>query len=161
MPQTGGQAGVGSAEAAESIEVPVDVLKLLEEHPGDAPWGRRSQEVDTFVGPIEERHRTVVKAVVELARWRLGVHSDHRAVRGSRTEWSIDAESWKPIPKEQRPHGRVSMVEPLPVDSIEALGRKGVTEPIGHALLREARENVYVNPRSALVVGVAALEVGL
>ena len=34
-------------------------------------------------------------------------------------------------------------------------------EPIGHELIREAFDNVPMNPRSALLIGVSALETGL
>ena len=36
----------------------------------------------------------------------------------------------------------------------------GMTEPLGHELYREAREQWHMNPRSALILAIAAAEVG-
>lgn len=44
---------------------------------------------------------------------------------------------------------------------IGELLREGASEPVAHSLFREAWEQRIQNPRSAVVVGVAALEVGV
>ena len=43
---------------------------------------------------------------------------------------------------------------------IEKFVREGVTEPLGHELYREAWHQQHENPRSALILGIAAAEVG-
>jgi hypothetical protein len=43
---------------------------------------------------------------------------------------------------------------------VQQLINKGATEPLGHELLREAIDVSRGNPRSAIVIGVAAAEVG-
>jgi hypothetical protein len=44
---------------------------------------------------------------------------------------------------------------------IERLASAGPAEPIAHELLREADDNAYPNPRSSLVLAVAAIETGI
>jgi hypothetical protein len=46
-------------------------------------------------------------------------------------------------------------------DDVLADVRMDVVEPLGHELLREALDLQHSNPRAALVIGIAALEVGL
>ena len=43
---------------------------------------------------------------------------------------------------------------------IEIMVKKGLNEPTGHELFREAWEQRHQNPRSALIIGIAATEVG-
>jgi hypothetical protein len=44
---------------------------------------------------------------------------------------------------------------------VEAAYATGAEEPVAHELLREAEDNTGSNPRSALVLATAALEVGV
>jgi hypothetical protein len=45
-------------------------------------------------------------------------------------------------------------------DEIEGLIRADANEPLGHELFLEAWQNRRTNPRSALIIGIAAAEVG-
>lgn len=161
-PEAGGPAGRASAEVIEAVGVSAALLTELRAIPPDKAIGICPPAVEAFAKPIGERHRSASACAVELIRWRLRCDGDHRAVSGlGATEWSEDGIHWGQIPRDLRPSGKAYVAPDLPVASIEQMSQNGVSEPVGHALLREAIGNLYANPRSSLVVGVAALEVGL
>src|SRR5215217_1204096 len=107
----------------------------------------------------------------EALRWRYGILGPHSPYSSRRSEWSFDAEQWYAFPSHSLSKLQVH-VELLPTTTVhvtdnvkadtEALLSGGHTEPLSHALFREAwMEHERKNPRSALVIGVAALEAGL
>lgn len=54
------------------------------------------------------------------------------------------------------------MVPPSPqaIEELENLMRAAVNEPVGHDLFLEAWQQVGTNPRSALIIGMAAAQIG-
>jgi hypothetical protein len=79
--------------------------------------------------------------------------------------WSLDGKEWLALPG-----GDLNVRFEVPSKARVAIGVKrdaeemyvaGLYEPIAHSLLREAWEQRFENPRSALITGMAALEVGV
>jgi hypothetical protein len=82
-------------------------------------------------------------------------------------KWSLDGRRWRAMPWGE---GRFSDERFWSEIALGAKERQWVSrllrtgeesEPIAHLLYREAFEERYENPRSALIIGMAALEVGL
>ncbi|MCC7473532.1 hypothetical protein IT404_17820 [Candidatus Nomurabacteria bacterium] len=106
-----------------------------------------------------------VNRAVNLLRWYaliVGPHSPARSIRGG-IDWSIDNSQWHFI----------SSFDPIltldyslsagPNDfnAVQQLLQKGVNEPFCHQLFRESWEQKSINPRSSLVIGMAAAEIGV
>lgn len=100
-------------------------------------------------------------------RWRLGSRGGLRTLIGAGyREWSIGGGPWRQMPQgggdPVRFHARIFPVlaENARAD-IEAMTRsEAPSEPVAHAILREAHENRGRHPRSSLILCVVALEVG-
>lgn len=107
---------------------------------------------------------------VEVLRWRLDEPSFELEKYPLRTEFSFDKEQWYPLPRNNGPSVTISPVQPdqpvprpLAADvdkDIKDLSSALIDEgaPIYHSMFIEARNQHSENPRSALVMGTAALE---
>lgn len=101
---------------------------------------------------------------VRIARWRLALETSHRPIQSAHgPRWSYDGKAWYPLPTglfSSMVFG--SGLNLFPPDTIRHIGRliedANVSEPLGHELFREAWSQRHSNPRSALVVGIAAAE---
>ena len=109
--------------------------------------------------------RDAAWSVARALRWRPAAHGPHRALASTRgPEWSADGSVWKRLPAEVSARVRATrqpQVRGLAKVDIERLAACGPSEPIAHELLREAEQNAYSNPRSSLVLAVAAIEAGI
>lgn len=111
-----------------------------------------------------ELHNFILRTL-RLLRWRTrspGRPNPFRAWIGF--TWSLDGIEWKAVADSMTL--RIKQQENAPVltpDSTEFVS-KGIAgdldEPLGHELLREAWSNLEANQRSAVVIAVAAAEVG-
>lgn len=104
------------------------------------------------------------KDVVRASRWRFGASGGHDpfSSRPQEDGWSLDGEKWYGLPltthvsvESSRLYKATEATRP----EIERLLETGSREPIGHTLFREAWAQRHSNPRSALVIGIAAAEV--
>jgi hypothetical protein len=97
-------------------------------------------------------------------RWRLADAGPHQPLIGRGDHWSFDGERWYPTPLDVT--AKVS-AEAIPRisdavrDDVQAYLDDGIDEPLAHTLWREAWGLRGANPRSALLIGMAALEVGI
>ena len=118
---------------------------------------------------VEEAHKALSYAAVravKLWRWRIGYRSDQNPIRRFKSfEWSIDGEDWKPAPvgielglRAGIPRSKIT--DEL-VESILSLSQSDIEEPLAHELFQEAWGQRDANPRSALVMGIAAAETGV
>lgn len=109
-------------------------------------------------------HLDAVRRAVQLLRWRLGAVGGHREILGSQgTTWESDggATGWFPG-KASLTTSSYALVAPGSLrHEIERSLSLGRSEPLAHSLLREAREQLTTNPRSSLVIGIAAFEIGV
>jgi hypothetical protein len=103
------------------------------------------------------------RRLLGLIAWRSGAYGAP-APRTLEAAWSVDTSVWTPLA--QRRGGSVSiMLIPNITDeiriSVQALMEEGAEQSASQELLREAWQLRNTNPRSALLLGMAAIEVGL
>lgn len=159
------EAGIGAwAEAAtvvddDSIEAE---LRAFAAAVGADPEAEATSPVLDFGDRIYEQHSAALARCLKYLRWRMGLPSGHRVfvtTRGVVWTGGDAAESLVPVRATvtisdyalQRPSEAV--VSALTAQDLSS-------EPLGHELLREAQEQVSQNPRSSLIIGVSAVEVG-
>jgi hypothetical protein len=99
-----------------------------------------------------------------LLRWRSRTFGASRPLSSRPREWSFDGEAWHMMPTDtgaqliDSAHVEVSA---RAADELQAMLDRGESEPLAHDLLREAWSNRRANPASSLLIGMAALEIGL
>jgi hypothetical protein len=127
------------------------------------PFWVLPERLQSFIRQVRQELYAAAARTVGLVRWRIGDQGPHHPLVRPRESWSIDGELWHPLPF---PLGSRTSVRTLPGfdevgDDVQALLDEGRDEPLAYALWREAWELRGPNPRSALLVGMAALEVGV
>lgn len=101
---------------------------------------------------------------VRLMRWRFNLNGRHSPCSFSSMEWSSGSLVWHELPIMGETHAELSLGFEVTEETIretEELANDGINEPIHHEFFREAWHQRFQNPRSALALGVAALEVGV
>lgn len=107
-----------------------------------------------------------IRSTLHNIRWNRGLTSPHNPIRfGSALRWSRDGTTWKVAPGEIRFDLSAECAQPLwmkddEIDRIKQYVEQGLNEPLGHHLLLEAWSQMSDNPRSALVMAIAAAETG-
>jgi hypothetical protein len=108
-----------------------------------------------------------IQRTLRLARWRTNSRGGPNPIRMATANhfvWSVDGSDWKNVADSI--FVKVTWSSPDPTWSkedaefIQTEIMKGTREPLGHELLREADVNRHSNPRSSLILAVAAAEVG-
>ena len=113
------------------------------------------------------RMHDFLQGFLRLTRWRTGVYGDHKLIRCAERglEWSVDQVTWKSARLPGKGVGsselRSTVYRDELVEQITNLLLRDEQEPTGHELLREAWNLRHGSPRSALVLGLSALEVGV
>lgn len=102
--------------------------------------------------------------VFELLRWRSNAAGPDHPYTFRTAEFSLDeGVTWARLPTQTRAElvksGALRLDESV-AQNIEDMAAGGAAEPVAHHLLREALEVASANPRSAIVIGVAAAETG-
>lgn len=122
------------------------------------------KDFQDFQSNIQVKLRDYIKRTTKILRWRSDIQGHHEPIQSSRGFfWSFDRKHW-----EAMPHGgsfRISSDEHPPITNeirseIERMVADGLDEPLGHALFREAWNQKDKNPRSSLILGIVAIEVG-
>lgn len=112
---------------------------------------------------VDKELFTAAVRVFGLLRWRNANPGSYRRFRDEGTEWSQDGQHWHQLPARVVPRGNVSRGLILTEQSerdVTLLAAAGQSEPLAHELLREAH-SASRDPRTALISGVAALEIGV
>lgn len=117
------------------------------------------------ISRISTEMNSLVVRTLRLARWRTGSEmSPPNPIRWSLDfEWSLDGTNWKSVADNLHFDMELSIRHGWTNEAAEFVQTKALTdtdEPLGHELLREAVLNRKANPRSSLVLAVAAAEVG-
>ncbi len=122
---------------------------------------------DTFVSFLEQVKQELndyARRTVNLLRWRSGTEGEHDPFASRGGLWSFDGQNWRPMPGTFKaymgfaPYIRTS-VEIL--EDVKTYIKERKNHPLGHELYLEAWEQRRLNPRSALIIGIAAAETGL
>lgn len=130
------------------------------------PFGLLPESVQDFSRGVRREMSEAVTRCVELLRWRHGLRMSHDPVRARfpTPKWSLDGEEWRTLPVQtyMSIEGRSLLgmdddTRQAVMDLIEAER----SEPLAHQLLWEAQDVQGTHPRSALVIGMAALENGV
>jgi hypothetical protein len=126
-----------------------------------------NSDIGEVIRGVTETLSDVLTRSFNALRWRLGVAGNHSPLRlyPDLWGWSEDREMWNRF----RFHYSYSFpqaeggsdITADVVDWIAQTIKVGADEPLAHQLFREAWEQRDINPRSALVIGVAALEAGV
>lgn len=119
-----------------------------------------------FITQTRRTIRAAVDDTIRLVRWRYHIPGGHLPARGLDLagHWTLDGENWFPVPTETTL--RISGMSRRSLSRrrlavVADLYLSGVREPVAHEMIREAANLERSNPRSALSMGVAALEVGV
>lgn len=120
--------------------------------------------IDRFFTPLG----TLIESTVSILRWRSGLSEGTTdPFRNRREHLSQDGEAWLEVGMARSaiatllPGPRQIEVSPELERQVVGLVSERNDEPLGHQLFREAWNQRDLHPRSALVIGVAAAEVGL
>jgi hypothetical protein len=103
---------------------------------------------------------------MRLIRWRVNSEGRPNPIRGGIQDgfrWSLDGNEWRPVSDCVYVSLSLHVHSQWTLEAEEFLGAETsgtLNEPLGHELLREAWTNREINPRSAIVLAVAAAEVG-
>ncbi len=116
-----------------------------------------------FVGQTEGVLRIATRIVFENVRWRLAFLGPHDPVQFGISYWSLDGDSWEHLPSITHLSLGDSIVPRIDKSEgdIQELVDAEAREPLAHALWHEASQQRGTNPRSAILIGLAALEVGI
>lgn len=116
----------------------------------------------------EEMYDCVIRTL-RLLRWRTGSMGAPNPIRMGTVDyfvWSVDGTNWKLVADSINAvlRFKISQLGSSPstedMDFIQRGIIENLNEPLGHELLREASVNQQSNPRSSLILAVAAAEVG-
>jgi hypothetical protein len=137
------------------------------------PIENRPAGYDALPGPLkvfsDKIYDVLADAAVDvfaLIRWQHALPGPVRPYTSHGLEWSEDEASWHRLPHKitfhisAAVHRRLHTGDALAIESMTAAGTQ---EPLAHILLREARASATVTGSysSALVMGMAALEIGV
>jgi hypothetical protein len=128
------------------------------------PWGLYPQNLRRFTADAQAKLSERASAALRLLRWRTGASGGPQPMIGRLThQWSWDGNHWRPLASHTHIHVTSTGVPRLTDAhrvSVEEMFAAGIVEPASEELLREASAQRTANPRSALVLAVAAAEVG-
>lgn len=105
-----------------------------------------------------------VKKTIDFLRWRCGVRGPHNPIRPGKIEWSMNNETWYPVVLHitlSPANSVILRVRDHIRKEIEDYAKDDRLRIVSHELFQEAWEQRHMNPRSALVIGIAAAESGL
>jgi hypothetical protein len=147
--------GAQLSDAGGAIGVLSDALIMLPD-PHD-------QHYAPAVAAACHRIEDVLRYVASVLRWRFGVHG-HDAVFKDTVVTALLADG-RPLGLQLVPRAAMgddrSQIEPGGLAAVADLVASSQREPVAHELWRESWNLRHANPRSSLVIGVAAAEVGL
>jgi hypothetical protein len=124
-------------------------------------------DFDALISSTETQLRLMAERVIYTYRWYRSVPNSHNPVRRRMSMfYSFDGLIWQPVRGPQKVKLVVKFGHPMRqigwgfVEQLQKLAQEDVSEPIGHSLYAEALELKSSNPKSALLIGIAALETG-
>lgn len=124
------------------------------------------EHVRAFVRGVQTDLRDSALKILSIVRWRMDARGGHNPIRSERgLRFSLDGENTFPVHLGMDSYYGYSethaIIESSIHDQITGYALNNEVQPIGQELLREAFTTREENPRSALIVAVAALEIGV
>jgi hypothetical protein len=118
----------------------------------------------SFASALSAELREAANTVIGLLRWRSRTFGPRHPFSTRGVEWALVSGEWRHLPSTV--HLAFSDVSDLQVTDaaaadLQSLLRQDQREPLAHELLREAWSERLDNPRSSLLIGIAALEIGI
>ncbi|WP_435011206.1 hypothetical protein P12x_002507 [Tundrisphaera lichenicola] len=114
---------------------------------------------------ISKELETQAKKLVSTLRWRLGLDQEADPLVDNQIfELSTDGSTWFPLPSDIDAEFRVIRPKVISNDVIAKVTniiQTGGGEPLSHSLFHEAWSIQSMNPRSSLLIGVAAAEISI
>lgn len=117
-----------------------------------------------FARQLTAELRQTADAAFGVLRWRSRTVGSSQPFASRGCEWAIDGVEWRLMPSAATVEvGDVARLEitPAAADELQGLLDAGELEPLAHVLFREAWGQRRANPRSSLLIGMTALEVGI
>lgn len=118
-----------------------------------------------FASQVHQKLHKSIRETARVIRWRKALTGSHNPIASTwGISWSFDNQSWRSMPSDIHVEGQLELYFQVSArlhGEMEGLIKAGETEPLGHELFLEAWELRSENPRSALIIGMAAAEVGL
>jgi hypothetical protein len=128
------------------------------------PGSILSDAMMEFVRRVTKDLRDATETILSICRWRLALDGPHDPAQFGQAWWSLDGEVWEHLPgiySVSISDRLVPRIDASRKEEIQALLDGGYSEPLAHALWFEASGQADSNPRSAVVIGISALEVGI
>ena len=153
-------AGDCFCSASQSKILPEKIAKMFENIDLVYPQALRD-----YIDEIRSQFMTATTTTVGNLLWKRGIIDSHNPVRFfGAVIWSNDGSSWRGTPSSVR----LDLTFGLPMKilttaeqgKIQVLQSGGYQQPLGHELIMEAWELSANNPRSSLMIAVAAIETG-
>jgi hypothetical protein len=147
---------------AQLRKKPTRKISLWLENPiGSSPTGFKE-----FADDASQSLSKAITTALQLLRWRIGYRSERNPIRFFHSfQWSINNNTWKTVPNyihlEFVEGGIYDKVTDEVVTTLNDLWHNNVQEPLDHELFQEAWSQRSNNPKSALVISVAAAETGM
>jgi hypothetical protein len=123
-----------------------------------------SAPLESFLGQMQSELSSSARRVIGILRWRTNRRGPHNPVASRGFYWSFDGEGWHPAPDALSTTLQVHQYSPIARsvhEEISNLFTRGEQEPLYHNLFREAREQRSSNPRSAVIIAMAAAELAV
>ena len=111
--------------------------------------------------------RSISRSTIVMLNWTHGLDSPPNPYGRSLAFYSEDGNRWLQFARattgtfNAEEASRIVYARHVQVDEVVRKVELGFEEPLGRQLFREAWQQIEINPRGALVIGVAAAEVGL
>jgi hypothetical protein len=141
----------------------VDSEGRLREH-HIAPLHLMPESFQQFAAALSAEISNAASVALGAIRWRSRALGSQRILSAKPIEWSLDDDEWMMLPTSTG----VTIVDVPRIEvsaeaaqELQALLDKRVSEPLAHALFREGWSQRRENPSSALLIGLAALEIGI
>ncbi len=122
------------------------------------------EELVELITDVSHKMSSTLKQTIRIVRWVRGLADAHNFLRNAAfMKWSPDSIAWHSVP----PQIKVEVSLLFPVKKIVSDEEKKlihdlvineIDEPFGHELFSEAYSQKSQNPRSALVIAIAAAE---
>jgi hypothetical protein len=129
-----------------------------------APWEVLPQSLQSYLTQSWSEVDDAIRASVGALRWRLADKGLHQPFSGRGSFFSFDGANWMRAPMQVfvslSEVGDLRITDGVARD-VQVLLDEGENEPLAHALWREGWEQRHANRRSALLLGISAVEVGV